>query len=134
MKDIYDGKEVMQDFSLESMNLSEYFRTVIDAVCKIPSGYVASYGSVARAVGGSPRAVGRVMALNPFAPLCPCHRVVASDFTLCGYGGGLETKLAFLRRERRGYQRNKEISIGKTTLKLFPVELVLKKAEKTSKH
>jgi methylated-DNA-[protein]-cysteine S-methyltransferase len=133
LKDIYDGEEVRHNFSFEYSKLSNYSRTVIDAVCQIPVGYVASYGGVAQAVGGSPRAVGRVMAMNPFAPLCPCHRVVASDFTLCGYGGGLETKLAFLKREQRGNQENKVISLGKAKLELFPVELVLKKAEKHSK-
>ena len=81
-------------------------------------------------MGGSPRAVGRVMATNPFAPLCPCHRVVSSDFTLCGYGGGLDVKLAFLKRERRGYPSKKVIKAGGGKLALFPVEFVLSKLER----
>jgi len=130
LKDVYDGKDASDNFPFETGRLSDYSRRVIEAVCLIPPGYVASYGGVAHATGGSPRAVGRVMALNPFAPLCPCHRVVASDFTLCGYGGGLDVKLAFLKRERRGYSSKKQIKVDKGSLELFPVEFVLDRAEK----
>jgi O-6-methylguanine DNA methyltransferase len=130
LKDVYDGKDVSQNFSFETACLSNYARRVIEAVSLIPPGYVASYGGVARAAGGSPRAVGRIMALNPFAPLCPCHRVVSSDFALCGYGGGLDVKLAFLKRERRGYSSKKVISAGGGKLELFPVELVLDRVKK----
>jgi hypothetical protein len=70
------------------------------------------------------------MAINPFAPLCPCHRVVASDLTLCGYGGGLDVKLAFLRRERRGHASKKSIETRGGKLELFPVEFVLNRLEK----
>jgi O-6-methylguanine DNA methyltransferase len=130
LKDVYDGNDASENFPFETRRLSDYTRRVIEAVCLIPPGYVASYGGVARATGGSPRAVGRVMALNPFAPLCPCHRVVASDFTLCGYGGGLDVKLAFLKRERKGYSSNKQVEVDKGKLQLFPVEFVLDRAEK----
>lgn len=130
LKDVYDGKDASENFPFETGRLSDYSRRVIEAVCLIPPGYVASYGGVAHATDGSPRAVGRVMALNPFAPLCPCHRVVASDFTLCGYGGGLDVKLAFLKRERRGYSSKKQIKVGTGKLELFPVEFVLNRAEK----
>ena len=90
LKDIYDGKDVVYDLPFDMERLPGYTRRVIEAVCKVPVGYVASYGSVAKAVGGGPRAVGHVMATNPFAPVCPCHRVVGSDFGLHGYGGGLD--------------------------------------------
>ena len=133
LKDVYDGKDVSHNFPFETGRLSDYSRRVIEAVCLIPPGYVASYGGVAHAAGGSPRGVGHVMAINPFAPLCPCHRVVASDFTLCGYGGGLDVKLEFLKRERRGYSSKKQIKVSGETLELFPVEFVLNKAEKTER-
>jgi methylated-DNA-[protein]-cysteine S-methyltransferase len=60
-----------------------------------------TYSQLARAAG-SPRggrAAGRVMANNPFALLIPCHRVVGSDYTLRGFGGGLEMKEWLLARE-----------------------------------
>jgi O-6-methylguanine DNA methyltransferase len=129
MKDVYEGKDVSQKFTFEKERLTNYARRVIEVVSLIPPGYVASYGGVARSVGGSPRAVGRVMAANPFAPLCPCHRVVRSDFTLGGYGGGLDVKLAFLKRERRGFFSKKMVSTDGEKLELFPVESVLKSSE-----
>jgi len=131
LKDIYDGKDVSERFPLATDHLSEYMRRVIMITSLIPVGYVASYGSVARAAGGSPRAVGRVMATHPFAPIVPCHRVVSSDLTLGGYGGGLGMKLAFLIREKRGYTAEREISVdGGKKLRVFPVEFVLKKLGK----
>ncbi|MGQ9641818.1 MAG: MGMT family protein [Candidatus Bathycorpusculaceae bacterium] len=127
LKNIYDGKDVSISFSLATEHLPNYTRRVIEAALLIPTGYVTSYGAIAKAVGGSPRAVGNVMAMNPFAPLVPCHRVVCSDFTLGGYGGGLNLKLQILRRERRGYASKKEVSLNGRKLLFFPVEFVLDK-------
>jgi len=127
LKDVYDGKNISTNFSLATKHLPNYTRKVIQATLLIPIGYVTSYCAIAKAVGGSPRAVGNVMAMNPFAPLVPCHRVVRSDFTLGGYGGGLNVKLQILRRERRGYSSKKEISINGRKLLLFPVEFVLER-------
>ncbi|MBE0512852.1 methylated-DNA--[protein]-cysteine S-methyltransferase [Candidatus Bathyarchaeota archaeon] len=130
MKNIYDGKGGSDSFSLVTEYLSDYARRVIEVVSLIPVGYVASYGSVARAAGGGPRAVGRVMASNPFPLVVPCHRVVCSDFTLGGYGGGYDNvpvKLGILRRESRGYTSEREISVANGKLLVFPVERVLKR-------
>ena len=130
LRDICDGKDVSYSFSLATEHLSNYARKVIEIVSLIPLGYVSSYGSVARVVGGSPRAVGRVMALNPFAPIVPCHRVVGSDFTLCGYGGGLNVKFALLKREKRGYTVKREIPVNGKKLQVFPAEFALRKVQK----
>ena len=129
LKDMYDGKNVDQNLTLKSERLSKYAMNVIDAVAKVPTGYVTSYGEVSKAVGGGPRAVGQIMARNPFAPICPCHRVLRSDLTLGGYGGGLDVKLAFLKREKRGYKSEKEIPLNGKKLRVFPVELAIRKAE-----
>jgi methylated-DNA-[protein]-cysteine S-methyltransferase len=129
LKEIYDGKDVSHSFSLAEEHLPKYTRKVIETVCKVPPGYVTTYGEVARAVGGGPRAVGQIMASNPFAPVCPCHRVVRADFTLGGYGGGLDVKLAFLKRERHGYSAEREIQVDGKKLRVFPVELAIRKAE-----
>jgi O-6-methylguanine DNA methyltransferase len=130
MKNIYDGKGASDSFSLVTKYLSDYARRVIEVVSLVPVGYVASYGSVAGAVGGGARAVGRVMASNPFPLVVPCHRVVCSDFTLGGYGGGYDNvpvKLGILRRESRGYGSEREIAVGGGRLLVFPVERVLKR-------
>lgn len=130
LKDVYDGKGVSNSLPLAMQHLSEYTQKVLKVASLIPLGYVASYGSVAKVAGGSPRGVGRVMALNAFAPIVPCHRVVGSDFSLVGYGGGLQVKLELLNRERRGYASEREIRVSDEGLKVFPVEFVLRKAGK----
>ena len=72
------------------------------ALLAIPYGETRSYGDIARAVGRPRgfRAVGMANNLNPVAIVVPCHRVIASDGTLCGYGGGLEIKRNLLELER----------------------------------
>jgi O-6-methylguanine DNA methyltransferase len=84
-------------------------RAVLEAVREIPRGQVRSYGQIARAIGrpGAARAVGGAVGRNPVAILIPCHRVVAADGTLGGYGGGwwgdrdrlLDLKAELLARE-----------------------------------
>jgi len=127
LRDIYQGKDVSHKFFLSMEHLSSYAQKVLETVALIPVGYVTSYGSVAKVAGGSPRAVGRIMASNPFPLIVPCHRVVASDLSLGGYGGGLEVKLEILSRERRSHNAKIEISVNGEKLKVFPVELVLSK-------
>jgi methylated-DNA-[protein]-cysteine S-methyltransferase len=64
-------------------------RRVLEAVATIPWGHTASYGEIARRIG-SPRAsqaVGGALGRNPIMFLIPCHRVIASDGTLGGWGG-----------------------------------------------
>lgn len=59
---------------------------VYDLCRKIPEGKVATYGSMAKALGcGAARAIGQAMRRNPFAPEVPCHRVVSSDLQLGGF-------------------------------------------------
>ncbi len=126
LKSIHEGKNVNASFSLALTRLPIYTQKVLKTTVEIPLGYVASYGSIAKAVGGGPRAVGNVMAANPFAPIVPCHRVVKSDFTLGGYGGGLNVKLKLLSREKRGFSTSKEIEVNGCQLQVFPVEYVLR--------
>jgi O-6-methylguanine DNA methyltransferase len=130
VKDVYDGKDVSQRLPLATEHLPAYTKSVLEVTSLIPVGYAASYGSVAKAAGGSPRAVGNVMAANPFAPVVPCHRVVSSDFTLGGYGGGLDVKREILTREKRGYTSSREIPVDGKKLQVFPVEFVLRKLGK----
>ena len=127
IRNVYNGNGVPQLFSLATEHLSAYTQKVLATASLIPAGYITSYGAIAKAAGGSPRAVGRVMASNPFAPIVPCHRVVSSDFTLGGYGGGLDVKLELLVREKQGYTSPLEVLVGDRRLRVFPVEFVFKK-------
>jgi O-6-methylguanine DNA methyltransferase len=130
VKTVFDGKDAPRRFPLATEHLPAYTRRVLEVTSAIPVGYATSYSSIAKTAGGSPRAVGNVMARNPFAPIVPCHRVVTSSFTLGGYGGGLDVKLAFLVREKRGYASQQEIPVGGKKLLVFPVESVLDKVKK----
>ena len=71
------------------------------ALLAIPYGETRTYADIARAVGRPRgfRAVGRANNRNPVAIVVPCHRVTASDGTLCGYGGGLDVKRKLLELE-----------------------------------
>jgi AraC family transcriptional regulator of adaptative response/methylated-DNA-[protein]-cysteine methyltransferase len=68
---------------------------------RIPYGETRSYAQVARAIGrpSAVRAVARANATNPVAILVPCHRVIGSDGSLTGYGGGLWRKQRLLEIE-----------------------------------
>lgn len=67
---------------------------------KIPRGKTATYGWVAKQIGTKGvRAVGNANARNPFPLVVPCHRVIRSDRTLGGFGGGLEMKRHLLEME-----------------------------------
>lgn len=71
------------------------------ALIAIPYGETRSYADIASAVGKPKgfRAVGMANNRNPVAIIVPCHRVIASDGTLCGYGGGLDVKRKLLELE-----------------------------------
>ena len=76
---------------------------VWNALRKIPPGTTTTYGAIAREIGSpdASRAVGMANGANPIAIIVPCHRVIGSNGTLTGYGGGLETKSWLLSHERR---------------------------------
>ena len=74
---------------------------------KIPYGAVVSYGEIASIIGKpkASRAVGSANGQNPIAIIIPCHRVIGSDGSLTGYGGGLWRKEWLIKHEE-GYQPN----------------------------
>ncbi len=126
LKEVRDGKGASANFKLACDHLSNYTRRVLDCVSLIPVGYVTTYGAIAKAVGGSPRAVGRAVATNPFPPLIPCHRVVRGDLDVGGYGLGKEIKREILRREDRKHGDSCEMRVGGKVLPLFPVKFLQK--------
>lgn len=68
-------------------------------VKKIPKGKVTTYRLLAKKLGTSPRAVGRMLHSNPKLIEVPCHRVVRSDGSLGGYSVGAGTKIKLLKKE-----------------------------------
>jgi methylated-DNA-[protein]-cysteine S-methyltransferase len=82
---------------------SPFQHRVWEALMNVPFGATASYGEIARAIGEpqAARAVGMANAINPIALIVPCHRIIGSDGSLTGYGGGLRMKRALLEHEAR---------------------------------
>ncbi len=91
---------------------------VLTAASTIPSGRVATYQHIARIIGHprAYRAVGNALHRNPHPIVVPCHRVVASDGSLGGYGDGLKKKIVLLTREGVVIRR------GKIDLDVFGVK------------
>ena len=80
---------------------TEFQKRVWNALTAIPYGTTISYLELARRIGNpkAVRAVGLANGRNPISILVPCHRVVGSDGSLTGYGGGLERKRWLLQHE-----------------------------------
>jgi methylated-DNA-[protein]-cysteine S-methyltransferase len=84
------GERRAFDLPLDLGGCSSWDRAVLEAVHSIPLGETASYGEIARRIDhrGAARAVGGAVGRNPVGLVIPCHRVIAGDGTLGGYGGG----------------------------------------------
>ena len=82
---------------------TSFQRRVWGLLAEIPWGETRSYLQIAEALGSpkAARAVGRAVGTNPISIVIPCHRVIGSDGSLTGYGGGLERKIALLEIEGR---------------------------------
>ncbi|MBW1864372.1 MAG: methylated-DNA--[protein]-cysteine S-methyltransferase [Deltaproteobacteria bacterium] len=78
---------------------------VWQALRNIPYGELVSYKTIAKAIGNpkAVRAVGGANGKNPIPIIVPCHRVIGSDGSLTGFGGGLETKKRLIDLERSGF-------------------------------
>jgi O-6-methylguanine DNA methyltransferase len=96
-----EGKRTAFDLALD-LRGTPFQKRVWAALLQIPYGETRSYQEIARAVGSprAVRAVGAANGANPASLVVPCHRVIASDGTLGGYGGGLELKARLLAMER----------------------------------
>lgn len=104
-KDLFaftEGKAVSFDqATLDLSRVPPFHKKVLRALTNIPRGKVSTYGAVAGRTGapGGARAAGQGCAKNQFPLIFPCHRVVRSDGSLGGFGGGLKLKRALLEME-----------------------------------
>jgi methylated-DNA-[protein]-cysteine S-methyltransferase len=82
---------------------TDFQRRVWQALLDIPYGETRSYGQLAAAIGrpSASRAVGMANGRNPISIIVPCHRVIGSNGSLTGYGGGLDRKRTLLDHERQ---------------------------------
>jgi methylated-DNA-[protein]-cysteine S-methyltransferase len=97
-----EGKTVSFDAAaIDLSGVPPFHKKVLRALTNIPRGKVSTYGAVAGNTGApdGARAAGQGCAKNPFPPIFPCHRVVRSDGSLGGFGGGLRLKRTLLEME-----------------------------------
>jgi methylated-DNA-[protein]-cysteine S-methyltransferase len=98
----------LRDFTVPLAPHGSEFQTAVWAALRtIPYGDTASYGAIAARLGlppGASRAVGLANGANPIAIVIPCHRVIGSDGSLVGYGGGLWRKQILLDLEAASSQ------------------------------
>lgn len=98
------ARDDLADLPLQLEGVPAFHQRVYQVTRAIPPGEVLTYGEVARRVGepGAARAVGQALGANPFAPVVPCHRVLAAGGRSGGFSaeGGAMTKLRMLEIER----------------------------------
>jgi len=93
LKDFFDGKR--NDFTLPLRPAGTTFQIQVwNELQKIPFGKTISYKELAKRLGDEKkiRAAGTANGRNPIPIIIPCHRVIGSDGSLVGYGGGLDKK------------------------------------------
>jgi len=97
----FSGRRVTFPDELDLSEATPFQRQVWEQTKLIPYGETRSYAWVAEQVGKprAARAVGQALGSNPLAIIVPCHRVIASDGKLAGFGGGLEMKRQLLAME-----------------------------------
>jgi methylated-DNA-[protein]-cysteine S-methyltransferase len=101
LDEYFDEERTEFELDVDLRPSAEFTRQVLTQLAKVPHGEVTTYGALARAAGRprAARAVGTVMNRNPIPIVLPCHRVVGSDGSLVGYGGGLDRKRLLLSLE-----------------------------------
>ncbi len=100
LDDYFEGK--LRQFTVKlDLRGTAFQCDVWRALCHVPYGGTCSYQQVALDVGRpkSARPAGQAIGHNPVSIIVPCHRVIGSDGSLTGYGGGLEKKIALLKLE-----------------------------------
>ncbi len=96
----FAGRRCRFDLPLD-LRGTDFQKRCWQELLKIPYGETRSYADIARAIGNpaAVRAVGLANGKNPIAIVVPCHRVIGSDGSLTGYGGGLDVKRQLLELE-----------------------------------
>ena len=93
-------------------NITPFRQEVIEIMNTIPYGQTMTYGDISRIIAKhrglkrmSAQAVGGAVGWNPICIIIPCHRVIGTDGSLTGYGGGIQNKIALLAHEGSYVQR-----------------------------
>jgi len=101
LDEYFEERRTAFDLDVDLRPSAEFSRQVLMRLAKVPHGQLTTYGALAKAAGRprAARAVGTVMNRNPIPIVLPCHRVVGSNGSLVGYGGGLDRKRLLLSLE-----------------------------------
>jgi methylated-DNA-[protein]-cysteine S-methyltransferase len=113
LTEYFAGERRTFEVPIDLGGLGAFQRQVLDVTLAIPYGETRAYGEIAADLGRPElvRAVGGALKHNPIAVIVPCHRVVAADGSLTGYGGApgaggrIDTKRALLEIERGAFQQ-----------------------------
>jgi len=113
LNDYFAGERREFSFPLD-LRGTEFQLACWHALLEIPYGETRSYRDIAQAIGHphAYRAVGMSNNRNPVAIVVPCHRVIASSGSLCGYGGGLDIKRKLLDLEQASLHPCLPLGIG----------------------
>ena len=102
LKEYFAGKRKEFDIDL-SFEGTVFQNRVWKALSEIPFGKTVAYKDIAQKIKNpkAVRAVGTANGKNPFCIIVPCHRVIAADGSIGGYGGGIPAKRKLLEIEQR---------------------------------
>jgi methylated-DNA-[protein]-cysteine S-methyltransferase len=102
LQDYFAGERVAFDLPLHPLG-TPFQLSVWRELARIPYGVTASYGDIAKRIDNpaAVRAVGAANGRNPISIIVPCHRVIGSNGSLTGFGGGLPTKMFLLALEKQ---------------------------------
>lgn len=111
-----EGKRsAMDELVIDDSAVPELYARVYVAARAIPAGQTKTYGEIANELGrpGAARAVGQALGKNPFAPIVPCHRILAAGSKMGGFSapGGLVTKQRLLEIEGAWPIRNVSLAM-----------------------
>lgn len=106
LSEYFAGKRTGFTFPIQ-LHTTPFQTRVLKQLQKIKYGKTHSYGDIAVKVGNrkASRAVGQVCGSNPLPIVIPCHRIIATDGSLGGFGGGLKMKTALLALEQNKKSR-----------------------------
>ena len=105
------GRPLDEIPKIRIFNQTDFRAEVMEIMSKIPYGKTVTYGYIAAKIAEkrglkrmSAQAVGGAVGWNPICIIIPCHRVIGSDGSLTGYGGGIENKRRLLEHEKSGFR------------------------------
>ena len=101
LDEYFAGERMEFSFPLDLEEVTDFQFKVYEQLLMVPYGTTASYGDIAKRVGRpkGAQAVGQAVRQNPIGIIIPCHRIIASDGSIGGFGGNREGSSIDLKRK-----------------------------------